>query len=93
MTEIYLQEKLAFYLNKKQELESDSYGLEEIESKVNAYRQELLAKVNEDKQTDIAKVNNYIDVISELINDIAIKESNECEVVEETSNPLGITEE
>lgn len=67
MTDLKLQEKLSFYINKRNEIESNNYKAEEIEAKVEAYRQELIAQVNAEAKKDLDKINAYIEVLSELI--------------------------
>lgn len=67
MTDLKLQEKLSFYINKRNEIESNNYKAEEIEAKVEAYRQELIAQVNAEAKKDLDKINSYIEVLSELI--------------------------
>lgn len=67
MTDLKLQEKLSCYINKRNEIESNNYKAEEIEAKVEAYRQELIAQVNAEAKKDLDKINSYIEVLSELI--------------------------
>ena len=67
MTDLKLQEKLSFYIEKRNEIESNNYKADEIEAKVEAYRQELIAQANAEAKKDLEKINAYIEVLSELI--------------------------
>ena len=87
MRDILLQQKLAYYIQKKSELESGNYKFAEIEEKVNAYREQLLAEVNEEVKSDLVKIDNYIEVLTELINEATEEESVE-ETVEETQEEV-----
>ena len=62
-----LKEKLAYYLQKKIEIENGRQ--DEIEAKVEEYRKSLIEEYAKEDAEDLAKINNYIEVISEIINE------------------------
>ena len=64
-----LKEKLAKYLQQKKEIESGEGRAEEIERKVEEYRQKLIEDSIKEDEEDLAKINSYIEVITDLINE------------------------
>lgn len=59
-------EKKKFYLKKQAELAEKDYS-EEIERRVEAFRQSVVFEVEEERAKDIEKINNYLELLDELI--------------------------
>ena len=72
-----LKEKLAYYLQCKMEIESGHQ--DEIEAKVAEYRKSLIDQYAKEDAEDLAKISNYIEVITEIINEDKMVDLNQAE--------------